>query len=277
MRVSLSTGTFYHRELGYSLGLARDAGFDGVELALGIGYVLRGPEPYKRALRQSEIPVLSVHPPFYPFPGWPMRVSKRMMHVTSTACKLGAELAVSHVPPLTGEHTPRAERFSRAIRLGQRVGGNVLLTLENSQSNKHERRALLDDLGELVRFARERGCGITFDTCHAGANGQDILECYEIVRPALRNVHLSDVIWRGGEPITHMLPGEGELHLERLLGALARDGYDGLITLEIHPREVGLFGRRRHLERLRKAVAFVRAAIASQPVAESSSSTQTPS
>src|SRR6185369_8005582 len=117
MRVSLSTGTFYHRDLGYSLGLARDAGFDGVELALGLGYILRGPEPYKQAVHRSEIPILSVHPPFYPFPGWPMRVSKRVMHITSTARKLDAELAVSHVPFITGEHTVRAERFSRAIRL----------------------------------------------------------------------------------------------------------------------------------------------------------------
>jgi len=276
MRVSLSTGTFYHRDLGYSLGLAHDAGFDGVELALGLGYILRGIEPYKQALGRAQIPILSVHPPFYPFPGWPMRVSKRMMHVTSAARKLDAEIAVAHVPFITSEHTPRGERFSRAIRLGQRVGGDVLLTLENSQFNKRERRYLLDDLGELVRFAQERNCGITFDTCHAGASGQDLLECYEIVRPALRNVHLSDVTWKDGEVFTHVLPGDGELHLERFLAALARDGYDGLMTMEIHPREVGLFGRHRHLERLRKAVAFTREAIA-LPAVEQSPSTQTPS
>jgi sugar phosphate isomerase/epimerase len=277
MRVSLSTGTFYHRGLGYSLGLARDAGFDGVELALGLGYVLCGPEPYNKALQRSAIPVLSVHPPFYPFPGWPMRVSKRMMHVTSAARKLNAQLAVTHVPFITGEQTPRAERFTRAIRLGQKAGGTVLLTLENSQHNKHEWHSLLDDLGELTRFAQERNCGVTFDTCHAGANGEDLLDCYELVRPALRNVHLSDLIWKDGRPVTHVLPGDGELHLERLLAALARDGYDGLITMEIHPREVGLFGRSRHLERLRKAVTFVRAAIA-QPATETPSpSVQTPS
>ncbi|HEV8192026.1 MAG TPA: sugar phosphate isomerase/epimerase [Ktedonobacterales bacterium] len=277
MQVSLSTGTFYHRGLGYSLGLARDAGFDGVELALGLGYVLRGPEPYKQALQASDIPVLSVHPPFYPFPGWPMRVSKRMMHVTSAARKLDAQLAVAHVPFITGEQTPRAERFARAIRLGQRVGGTVPLTLENSQHNKREWRTLLDDLGELTRFALEHNCGVTFDTCHAGANGEDLLECYELVRPALRNVHLSDLIWKEGRPVTHVLPGDGELHLERFLAALARDGYNGFITMEIHPREVGLFGRNRHLERLRKAVTFVRTAIA-QPAVESPSTwAQTPS
>ena len=46
MRISFSTATFYACSLGYSLRLARDVGFDGVELALGVGYQLRGPQPY---------------------------------------------------------------------------------------------------------------------------------------------------------------------------------------------------------------------------------------
>src|SRR5262249_8218260 len=159
MRVSFSTGTFYHRKLGYSLGLARDAGFDGVELALGPGYVLRGPERYASELRASTIPVLSVHPPFVRFPGWPIRRSKRMLLVPSTPRRLHAVLAVSHVPAITSEHTLRAARFARALRLGQRAGGDVLLTLENSQIGRREWHSPFDDLDCLVHFARERGCG----------------------------------------------------------------------------------------------------------------------
>ena len=48
MRISFSTATFYARSLAYSLRLARDAGFDGVELALGVGYQLTGPQHYLR-------------------------------------------------------------------------------------------------------------------------------------------------------------------------------------------------------------------------------------
>jgi hypothetical protein len=42
MRISFSTGTFYQRGLGYSLGLAGEAGYDGVELALGPELSFRG-------------------------------------------------------------------------------------------------------------------------------------------------------------------------------------------------------------------------------------------
>jgi len=41
-----------------------------------------------------------------------------------------------------------------------------------------------------------------------------------------------------------------------------RDGYDGLITLEIHPSQMGLIGRQRHLRLLRQALTFVRGALA---------------
>lgn len=139
----------------------------------------------------------------------------------------------------------------------------MVIGLESSQYNKRTRRYYLDDLANLTSFAQAQGCGVTLDTCHAGANGQDILACYEIVRPALVNVHLSDVVWRNGKPRTHRLPGEGELPLRAFLAALARDGYDGLITLEIHPREVGLLNRARAARRLRQAAEFVRTAIAS--------------
>ncbi len=147
------------------------------------------------------------------------------------------------------------------MRLGLEAGdGAVQLGLESNQYNLRTRRYLFDDLAALTRFAQERDCSVTFDTCHAGANGEDILACYEIVRPVLRNIHLSDVRWRSGLPYTHIMPGEGDLPLDAFLAALARDGYDGLVTLEMRPQEVGWFGRARHVQRMRQALEYVRAA-----------------
>lgn len=271
MRISFSTGTFYHRGLGYSLGLAREIGYDGVELALGPEYTLRGPQYLARTLQQYDVPALSVHPPFKGLPGWPMRATQVIPLLTSVSRQLNAELAVVHTPFVHGEDTPRGERYSLGLRLGlEAVDGAVRLGLESNQYNLRTRRYLFDDLAALTRFAQERNCAVTFDTCHAGANGEDILACYEIVRPVLRNIHLSDVRWRGGQPYTHIMPGEGSLPLDAFLAALARDGYDGLVTLEVRPQEVGWVGRAQHVRRMRQALDYVRAAIG-QPV-----QTQTP-
>ncbi|HLZ25629.1 MAG TPA: sugar phosphate isomerase/epimerase [Ktedonobacterales bacterium] len=270
MRISFSTGTFYHRGLAYSLGLARAAGFDGVELVVGARYVRQGIAPYRHAVGAGDIPVLSVHPPFYLLPGWPRRFTQSIPQLAGITRALGGELCVVHTPFLSNAETPRAQRYTAGLRQGLAAGGQqVRISLESSQYNERDHRYLLDDLRALVDFAQERDCAVTFDTCHAGANGEDLLECYEIVRPALRNVHLSDVVWRDGKPLTHRLPGEGALPLASFLSLLARDGYDGLITLEIHPREASLWSHTRSIQRLKKALEFVRGAIA-QPAARTS-------
>jgi len=153
-------------------------------------------------------------------------------------------------------------RYQAALRMGREAGGGLTLTIESNQYNRRGKRFLLDDLRRLVDFAQEQDCGVTLDTCHAGANGEDLLECYEVVRPALRNVHLSDVIWRSHRPRTHVLPDEGALPLREFLALLAADDYDGLVTLEIHPRYVGFISTARAKRRMGQALAFVRAAIA---------------
>jgi sugar phosphate isomerase/epimerase len=266
MQISFSTGTFYHRGLKYSLDLAHEAGYDGVELALGLEYSFGGIRRLQRVAEGHSVPVLSVHPPFRSLPGWPRQMSLSIRYLAEVTEALGVANCVLHVPGFYSRTSPRAERFILALREAQRVtGGTLRIGLENNQYNTRMQHYLVDDLRALVDFAQDCGCGVTFDTCHAGASGEDILACYEIVRPVLYNVHLNDLEFRNGVPHTHIPPGKGQLPLDRFLGLLAGDGYDGLITLEMSPIQVGLVGRGRHLEELRRAIAYVRAAMA-QPI-----------
>jgi sugar phosphate isomerase/epimerase len=266
MRISFSTGTFYHRGLDYNLRVARDAGFDGVEYVIGPDYFLRGARALERIVRGAELPVLSVHPPFallvkLPFIPWPRKIVRSFPRVTSLAAALGAELVVSHTVFLYSAATPKAQRFLEALRLGREAGNGIAIAIENNQYSKRTRRYLLDDLPTLARFTAEHGYGLTFDTCHAGANSDNLLEDYAIVRPVLANVHLSDVIWRDELPHTHVPPGEGSLPLRAFLRRLAADGYDGLITLEIHPWYVNQLDRTQAVRQLAQSVEFVREAL----------------
>jgi sugar phosphate isomerase/epimerase len=268
MRISFSTGTFYHRPLAYSLRLARALGFDGVEYVVGPDYFLSGIEPLCNAIDAYATPVLSIHPPFHllttlPVTNWPRQGGWAWPRTTALGRELGATLAVTHTVFLAGHHVPRMGRYQAALRMGREAGGGLILTIESNQHNRRGKRFLLDDLQRLVDFAQEQDCGVTFDTCHAGANGEDLLECYEIVRPALCNIHLSDVVWRSGHPRTHLLPGEGELPLREFLALVDADGYEGLVTLEIHPRYIGLMNTARAKRRMGQALRFVRASIGS--------------
>jgi sugar phosphate isomerase/epimerase len=269
MRISLSTGTFYHRGLDYTLRVARESGFDGVEYVVGPDYFLHGLSWLQDAVRSTGVPVLSVHPPFslftrLPFIRWPRRILRSLPQVTALAHELGAELVVSHTIFLMGERTPRGERFLEALRTAREAGGGIAIAIESNQYIKRRRRYLLDDLATLVAFAGKHEYGITFDTCHAGANREDLLDDYALVRPLLANVHLSDVVWRGEQPHTHLVPGEGELSLRAFLGALATNGYDGLITMEIHPWYVSQLNTAHAIRHLAQAIEFVRAATASR-------------
>ncbi|HKS70875.1 MAG TPA: sugar phosphate isomerase/epimerase [Ktedonobacterales bacterium] len=261
MRISLSTGSLYHRGLAYTLALARDAGFDGVELVVGLDYALGGLKRVTRLVREAEIPVFSVHPPFVRFPGWPRPVALRVLRMVDLARAVGAPVVVLHPPLIRSPQTPRAQRYTYALRLAHIMAGEdgPAVGLETIQYNKREQRYYLDDAATLTAFAAERGCGITYDTCHAGANGEDILATYELLRPALVNVHLSDVEWDEGYPRTHRIPGLGALPLAELVSRMARDGYDGPLTLEVHPKFIPLLGRARQLAMLRDTVARVRA------------------
>ncbi len=263
MRLSFSTGTFYHRSLDYSLRLARDLGFDGVELAIGPEALYTGAAPLRRAIERVGLPVLSVHPPFIALPGWPRWSTQRIPRMMALARELGAELGVTHTMHFYDPDSARNAHFSQAIRMGIAAGGGqVALTIENNQYNRRRRLAYLDHLQRLVNYAQTRGCGITFDTCHAGASRENLLLDYELVQPLLRNVHLNDLIWRDGQPRTHRVPGDGALPLRELMERLARDEYAGLVTVELHPREVGLLGRAGAERALGRSIEMMRSAIA---------------
>ena len=273
MRICFSSATLYHRGLAYSLRLAREVGFDGIELALGHDYLFGGLNHIERVVRRSGVPVLSVHPPFVRLPGWPRLAAQRIATLARLTHLVHAEVLVLHTPAIYSLSSPRTQRYVQGVRIGQEDIGDAQITIENDQFSHRPQRYVLDDLATLTRFAGELGCGVTFDTCHAGANRQDLIACYEIVRPLLRNVHLSDVVWREGVPVTHRLPGEGELPLGDFLARLARDGYDGLVTLEMHPLEVGLIGHAHQVRRLRKALEFVRSSLA-QPTSQPTSTAE---
>jgi sugar phosphate isomerase/epimerase len=265
MRISFSTGIYYHLPLSYSLGLAHDLGFDGVEWVIHPGYLLGGLEPVREALQALDVPALSIHPPFYPFPGWPRRSSRITARLGALARQVGAEIFVVHAPLVPHLQSQRAQGYAAAMDLGGLAGGSrVTPTIESGQYHGR-RQTYFDDLRHLADFCEAHGCGITFDTCHAGANGQDLLACYEAIKPLLRNIHLSDVRWAGARPHTHALPGEGTLPLAAFLRALARDGYPGLVTLESHPLRTGMQSRRAAVRRLGKALAFIRGSMEPVP------------
>lgn len=131
-------------------------------------------------------------------------------------------------------------------------------------------------------FCRQRGLGLTYDTCHAGAHGADLRAELLTVSDVLANVHLSDYAPDSAlarVPIldlmttNHQMVGEGVLDLEAALQTLSRVGYRGAITFELSPFVLRAWAPTTRAARLRQALAYARQAVegANQSVAEVSS------
>ncbi len=261
MKLSFSTASFYHLPLRFTLGVARDLGFDGVELVIGPEYVLRGQQRVQALFSKMGATPLSLHPPLLRVPGWPSSATGNIIAAVGAARALGCEVVVIHATDAWQEGNRRWRAYAQAMQAALALpGAPITVAVEISQFTQRRRREAMDDVDTVLRFVEDQGeqVGITLDTAHTGANGDDLLALYAKLRPHLRNIHLSDWVIRGGKHRTHLVPGEGALPLAEFLGALARDNYAGLVTLEVSPYHLHAWSLRQGRERLAESLGYVR-------------------
>jgi sugar phosphate isomerase/epimerase len=264
MRLSLSTACLYHLPPGRVLGLAAEAGFDGVELVLSNRVRLRGLGQVARMAREHGLEIFSVHQELMtllPFSG----EERPMEGATRAALELECPRVVIHGPHTRTWDEPHARRWLHGLDTCQRwvEGTPVRLALENP--GVYSGRDALNALAPLkafVDFGRQRALAATLDTCHAGTANIDLLAACDALGERLVNVHLSDLasprlLWDHHLTRTlfmhHQMPGDGTLPLAAMVRRLDQAGYQGPITMEISPFALKAWwgrGLRRQLGRL---------------------------
>lgn len=92
-----------------------------------------------------------------------------------------------------------------------------------------------------IKFAdlmKQKNLYITYDVCHMGQAGGDIIRFFENNKDRIVNVHLSDYkshfLNSSLRPIRfkHLPLGKGDLPIAEFIKVLKRERYDGLLTLE---------------------------------------------
>jgi sugar phosphate isomerase/epimerase len=158
---------------------------------------------------------------------------------------------------------PMLERIAAGLRLACEVAeeGDVTLVLENVRScwgntGVNARRIL-----DAVASPRLRALWDPGNDYVSG--GVPYPDGYEAVRPYLAHVHLKDA--RVCDPATGLTAweavGAGEIDAGAQLRALARDGYEGVVSLETHWRAPGhdaAWSTRRSMEGLKRLLESVR-------------------
>jgi len=240
MDIILSTGSLYKYSLSEIFRIAKEVGFDGVELLIGQNSYNIGTDHIQELSDEYNIPILSLHSPFIICKGWG-GFWDRIWRSLFIAMELQIPLVNFHPPSgifprhhLGDELSENIQTYKDAIK-----DSGIVLTIENLPTIRAFRRLsinrlfprMINNAYQIAEFALNNDIYVTFDTTHLGTTGIDLLEAYVVFKDRIANIHLSDYDGRS----QHLLPGMGRLPLGKLLIQVKRDGYNGTITLETCP------------------------------------------
>jgi sugar phosphate isomerase/epimerase len=272
LRFSLSTACLAPLALPCVAEQAAATGFDGLELVVGVGQLLRWSRRVAQTASKLPLPVLTVHQPLYQVGRW-ARPAVLMRDTLELALSVQAEAVVLHSPWALSWQDAAARDWLKALEqiAAQVAGSGVRLTVENLGEHPGlPGRTVLGRLDDLAAFCRGSGLSLTYDTCHAGTLNADLAGELVSVRDLLANVHLSD--YRAGShfrhtPLidlmfaNHQMPGEGGLNLHAALAALVQIGYAGPVTFEVSPYVLRSWRPARRRQRLAEALQYARDAV----------------
>ncbi len=273
MKIAFSTGSLYTCSLDRVFGLAREAGFDGVEIMLDNRWDTRDAAYLGRLRERHNLPILSLHSPFAPIAvdGWSWDEAIRTQRTVALAEALGAPIVVTHLPlrwhVAVVRTTLAQQRLTLPVprRWGRRYGhwlktelpvlqqaSPVTIAVENMPCRQIGRwRFNVYRLNRIAQWAQFPH--LTLDTTHLGTWGLDILSVYQQVADRVAHVHLSN--YRDGQE--HLRLDDGDLpigaFLERLTGR-----FRGTVTVELNPASLEAEDEAQVRAHLRATVEFYR-------------------
>lgn len=239
MQLVMSTGCLYHLPAQKTFEIARDIGFDGVEVIINYDF---GDPPKDYIARVEQLqkihPILSLHAPFLDINGWGNKM-RQLRRTVDLAIAVGVPRLTFHPPSWLGGQWKFFRWLNRVEDFQVQVGrGKVLITIENMPSTGpfHCNPYCWGKTRSMIDFINQKNLFLTFDTAHMGSSKADFISDFHQFYNSgrMRNIHFSDY----GYGREHLLPGHGVLPLTRFLNHLRNTGYNETVVLELSPREL---------------------------------------
>ena len=179
---------------------------------------------------------------------WRIEYTKKAMRLAKTVGAANVSItsgkALNGVPPATARQylmDAVRELLEEAHRL------DVRFSLEYEPGLYIERTA---EMAALVAEGNDPLFGVNLDVGHVEVSGEDPCEAVARLRGHIFNLHVEDIL---GRKHYHLVPGDGDLDLAGVLGALERTGYEGPLTWELYTYDEDPDGAaRKSMEYLRR-------------------------
>ena len=255
--IGMSTSCVFPLPLETAFRLAREAGFDGVEVMITEHPATRSADRLVELSHRYELPILSVHAPVLPFTQlvWGTDPALKLERSAELALEVGATTVVVH-PPYRWQ--PRyASRFIEHV---DEVSGDyrVEVAVENMfplALGPLRVGVFAPGWDPLAAGAR----AMTLDFSHAALAGRDSLELAMSAGGRLRHVHLCDSTGMSHSD-EHLVPGHGTQPVAEVLQYLGQRGWNGSLVAEVATRGAGSEAERAAM--LSETVRFARTHVA---------------
>lgn len=259
MDLALSSGSLYSYGLDRVFELAAGAGFDGVEVIVDRRFDTRQVAYLRRLQERFGLPILSMHAPFHPWrlEGWPPTYPRSLAATVELATAVGAGIVVAHLP--WWRDRAYARWLHHDLAAWQRGHPEALIALENMPLKWVPWWPWPLDPWQLNRLEQWGTFPhLTLDTTHLATKGLDPLQVYAHLPGQVVHVHLSNARRKGRRVQEHRRLEDGYLSLDTMLLRLASDGYEGIVTVELHPHALEAEDEGRVRAHLRRQVRFCR-------------------
>ncbi|MGH7326147.1 MAG: sugar phosphate isomerase/epimerase family protein [Candidatus Rokuibacteriota bacterium] len=237
-RLALHTWTLDTTPLGEALRVARDTGWNAIELRradfVRAAEAGRSAESVIELVRASGLPVACVGAEF----GWMWSQGAeraRLLRVFAEQCAraaaLGCPTVMSPVDKNTGALTDAAASVREVGALAAAHGVRVALEA-NSQA---EQLNTLGRLRELLALAGHPRCGLLVDAYHLERSGDGLAALDDVAGDEIVYVQYSDVPASGLQPgkvLDRLPPGRGIVPFKDVFRLLAAKGYAGYLSYE---------------------------------------------
>ena len=231
--IALSTASTYPESTAHAFGYAAQAGYDAVEVMVGIDALSQQTSAIKQLVEHHEMPVCAIHAPclLWTQRVWGTEPWGKLERSAELAADVGADVVVVH-PPFRWQKDYALGFVDGIAALEASTG--IAFAVENMYPWRASSRRGMEMYLPGWDPSEQPYANTTIDLSHAAIARSDVIEMADRMGERLRHVHLTD--GSGSAKDEHLVPGRGVMGAAEFLAHLADEDFGGHIVIEINTR-----------------------------------------